>query len=180
MKEVKQSILQYLKNSIRNIPDFPRKDIQFKDITTLLKDPDALQLASQMLKRAFVNENIDAVAGIESRGFLFGVRLAQDLNSRFIPIRKPGKLPAETVSVAYELEYGTDTLEIHEDAISPGDNVIIHDDLIASGGSAMAATKLVEKLGGRVAGYSFIMELKELNGANKLPDDVSFKVLVSL
>ena len=180
MNQVKQSILNYLKNSIRNIPDFPKKGIQYKDITTLLKDPDALQLASDLLKRPFINKNIDYVAGIESRGFLLGPRLAQDLNAGFIPIRKPGKLPAKTISVTYELEYGEDTIEIHADAISKGDTVVIHDDLIATGGSAKATTRLIKELGGCVAGYSFIVELDELGGRSKLLDDVVVDTLISL
>src|SRR5699024_11066146 len=145
MDQVKQSIQQYLKNCIRNIPDFPKEGIQFKDITTLLKDPDALKLTSNFINQPFLGEAIDYVAGIESRGFLFGPRLAQDLHAGFITIRKPGKLPAETVSAEYDLEYATDTLEMHVDAIQPGDKVIIHDDLIATGGSAGAAAELIEK-----------------------------------
>jgi adenine phosphoribosyltransferase len=180
MQQVKKSIQQYLKESIRNIPDFPQKGIQFKDITTLLKDPRALQLISWYLKQAFLNESIDFVAGIESRGFLFGPRLAQDLNAGFITIRKPGKLPAKTVSGEYELEYASDTLEMHVDAIEPGDNVLIHDDLIATGGSAKTAAGLVEKLNGNVAGFSFITELHELKGRNNLPTDTKVDVLVSL
>jgi adenine phosphoribosyltransferase len=180
MDQVKESIRQYLKNNIRNIPDFPKAGIQFKDITTLLKDPDALQLTSDLLKRPFIREHIDYVAGIESRGFLFGSRLAQDLNAGFIAIRKPGKLPGETISAEYELEYGTNTLEIHNDAIHSGASVVIHDDLIATGGSAKAATALVQKLGGRVAGYSFIMELKALEGCKKLPEDTIIDTLVGL
>jgi adenine phosphoribosyltransferase len=180
MDQVKESILQYLKDSIRNIPDFPKAGIQFKDITTLLKDPDALQLTSDLLKRPFIRENIDYVAGIESRGFLFGSRLAQDLNAGFITIRKPGKLPGETVSAQYELEYGANTLEMHKDALHPGASVIIHDDLIATGGSAKAAAELVHKLGGRVAGYSFITELEALEGCKKLPEDAIIDTLIGL
>lgn len=180
MERVKESILEYLKNSIRNIPDFPEKGIQFKDITTLLKDPDAIQLTSDLLKRPFIDEDIDIVVGLESRGFLFGPRLAQDLNAGFVPIRKPGKLPASTVEVRYELEYGHDVLEIHEDAIRQGHRVIIHDDLIATGGSARAATQLVEQLGGHIAGYSFITELTALEGRKKLPAEAFIDSLIAL
>jgi adenine phosphoribosyltransferase len=180
MQEVKKSIQQYLKNSIRNIPDFPQKGIQFKDITTLLKDPEALNLASWLLKQAFLNKSIDYVAGIESRGFLFGPRLAQDLNAGFIPIRKPGKLPARTISGHYELEYASDTLQMHVDALQPGDKVLIHDDLIATGGSAVTAAELIQKLDGAVVGFSFVTELAELQGRNNLPAGAIVDVLVSL
>jgi adenine phosphoribosyltransferase len=180
MQQVKKSIQQYLKKSIRNIPDFPQKGIQFKDITTLLKDPDALNLVSWLLKQAFLNKSIDYVAGIESRGFLFGPRLAQDLNAGFIPIRKPGKLPAKTVSGQYELEYASDTLEMHVDAVQPGDKILIHDDLLATGGSAVTAAELVQKLDGAVAGFSFITELEELDGRNQLPENTIVDVLISL
>lgn len=180
MDRVKESILEYLRDSIRNIPDFPKKGIQFKDITTLLKDPDAIQLTSDLLKRPYIDEDIDLVVGLESRGFLFGPRLAQDLNAGFVPIRKPGKLPAATVEVRYELEYGEDVLEIHEDAIHEGARVIVHDDLIATGGSARAATELVEKLGGHIVGYSFIAELKALQGRRKLSPDALIDTLIAL
>jgi adenine phosphoribosyltransferase len=180
MQEVKKSIQQYLKNSIRNIPDFPQKGIQFKDITTLLKEPEALNLASWLLKQPFLDKSIDYVAGIESRGFLFGPRLAQDLNAGFIPIRKPGKLPAKTISGHYELEYASDTLQMHVDALQSGDKVLIHDDLIATGGSAVTAAELIQKLHGQVVGFSFVTELAELQGRNNLPADTIIDVLVSL
>ena len=120
------------------------------------------------------------MAGLESRGFLFGTNLAQDLHAGFIPIRKPNKLPAETESVDYELEYGTDSLEIHKDSINPGDNVLIHDDLVATGGSAMAATRLVEKLGGNIIGYSFVMEIEFLKGRQSLDQTVPFYSILSV
>jgi len=180
MDKVKESITQYLAENIRNIPDFPHEGIQYKDITTLLKDPDALQLTSSLLKRPFINKKIDFVVGLESRGFLFGPRLAQDLNAGFIPIRKPGKLPGETISATYELEYGDDTLEMHTDAISEGDRILIHDDLIATGGSAKAATELVNQLGGTTAGYSFIVELEALDGRQKLSDKAIIDTLRTL
>lgn len=180
MDDVKKSILEYLKGTIRNIPDFPKEGIQFKDITTLLKDPDALQLTSDLLKRPFINKDIDQVVGLESRGFIFGPRLAQDLNAGFVPIRKPGKLPAEKIEARYELEYGEDTIEMHKDAINKGDRVLIHDDLIATGGSAKAATDLVQELGGEVIGYSFIIELKDLKGVQKLEIEAMIDILISM
>lgn len=168
MQKVEESIKQYLLENIRNIPDFPKPGIQFKDITTLLADKKALQLTTFLLTEPYLKMEIDLVVGLESRGFLFGTNIAHNLNAGFVPVRKPGKLPAETIEASYELEYGTDTLEMHADAIPKGARVIIHDDLIATGGSAEAATKLVQQLGGEVVGYSFIMELSFLNGRDKL------------
>ncbi|MFH5834398.1 adenine phosphoribosyltransferase [Halalkalibaculum sp. DA384] len=180
MESVNRSILQLLESEIRNIPDFPRPGIAFKDITPLLKNPDTLELTSRMLARPFRHSQVDYVIGIESRGFLFGTNLAQDLHAGFIPVRKPGKLPADTVSETYALEYGEDQVEMHADAFKNGDKVIIHDDLIATGGSARAATQLVEKLGGDVIGYSFIIELQALRGREQLPSDTPCEVLISL
>ncbi len=180
MENVTDSILRLLASRIRNIPDFPTSGIQFKDITPLLRDRDTLELTSQMLSRPFRGEKIDYVVGLESRGFLFGTNLAQDLHAGFVPIRKPGKLPAETHEVSYELEYGTDTFEIHADSIPAGSRVLIHDDLIATGGSAKAATELVARLESEVAGYSFILELEELKGRDQLPEEIPFEVLISL
>jgi len=180
MDEVKQQIIVLLKENIRNIPDFPNPGIQFKDITPLLSNPDTLELTSQVLARPFRHKQIDYVIGLESRGFLFGTNLAQDLHAGFIPIRKPGKLPAATISATYALEYGEDTIEMHKDAFNKGARVLIHDDLIATGGSAKAATQLVEKMGGEVVGYSFIVELKALDGKNNLTKDVPVEVLISL
>ncbi|HKK46175.1 MAG TPA: adenine phosphoribosyltransferase [Balneolaceae bacterium] len=180
MEEVRQQIIALLNKNIRNIPNFPKPGIQFKDITPLLSDADTLELTSQVLARPFRHKDIDYVVGLESRGFLFGTNLAQDLHAGFIPIRKPGKLPAETISATYALEYGEDTIEMHKDAFKEGARILIHDDLIATGGSAGAATKLVERLGGEVVGYSFIVELKALDGKANLPDDIPVQVLVSL
>lgn len=180
MESVKKSIMELLKSNIRNIPDFPKPGIAFKDITPLLKDPDTLELTSQLLARPYRHREVDYVIGIESRGFLFGTNLAQDLHAGFIPIRKPGKLPAQTISATYALEYGEDTIEMHEDALAEGAKVIIHDDLIATGGSAKAATDLVEKLGATVTGYSFIIELEALNGRDSLPSEIPYEVLISL
>jgi len=180
MEEVRQQIITLLKNNIRNIPDFPKEGIAFKDITPLLKNKDTLELTSQVLARPFRNMDIDYVVGLESRGFLFGTNLAQDLHAGFVPIRKPGKLPAETVSATYELEYGEDELQMHKDAFEEGDRIIIHDDLIATGGSAKAATDLVQSIGGTVAGYSFIVELAALNGRDVLPQEPKMDILISL
>ncbi len=157
-----------LKSTIRDVPDFPKKGIIFKDITTLLKNPEALSFAAEELYNLVKNKKITKVAGIESRGFILGGLLAEKLNAGFVPIRKPGKLPAETLSESYSLEYGTDSIEIHKDAIDPGDVVLLHDDLLATGGTMEAAIKLVEKLGGEVAQISFLIELKFLNGREKL------------
>lgn len=180
MDELKQQIIALLKKNIRNIPDFPQPGIQFKDITPLLRNPDTLELTSQVLARPFRHKVIDYVVGLESRGFLFGTNLAQDLHAGFIPIRKPGKLPADTISATYALEYGEDVIEMHRDAFAEGSQILIHDDLIATGGSAKAATKLVRELGGQVAGYSFIVELTSLKGREQLPKDVQKEILISL
>jgi adenine phosphoribosyltransferase len=180
MNEVRQQIIALLKANIRNISDFPKPGIEFKDITPLLRNPDTLELTSQVLARPFRNMNIDYVVGLESRGFLFGTNLAQDLHAGFVPIRKPGKLPAETISTTYSLEYGEDTIEMHKDAFNNGARILIHDDLIATGGSAKAATELVRELGGKVAGYSFIVELTALRGSDQLPDEIKKDILVSL
>ncbi|MDR9416097.1 MAG: adenine phosphoribosyltransferase [Gracilimonas sp.] len=168
MKKVEQSIKEFIAENIRTIPNFPKEGIQFKDITTLLQDKRALELTSYMLAQPYRHKSIDYVIGLESRGFLFGTNLAQDLNAGFIPVRKPGKLPAKTLSETYALEYGEDSVEIHEDAFHQGAKVIIHDDLIATGGTASAASKLVQRLGGNVVGYSFIIELSFLNGRDTL------------
>ncbi len=142
--------------------------IQFKDFTPLLADPETLSMTSELLKKPYDGLKIDIVAGLESRGFLLGPRLAQDLNAGFIPVRKSGKLPAETFAEEYELEYGVDSLEVHKDALSKGANVIIHDDLIATGGTAMACARLIEKLGGNIIAFSFIMHIDSLKGLELL------------
>ena len=163
--------LEKLYSHIRTIPDFPKPGIQFKDFTPLLANPETLELTSALLKKPFENQRVDIIAGLESRGFLFGPGLAQSLDAGFVPIRKPGKLPADTESVDYELEYGTDTLEIHLDAIQKGANVVIHDDLIATGGTALAAARLIEKLGGNIVAFSFIMEIGFLKGLQLLENE---------
>jgi len=157
-----------LKKYIRSIKDFPIKGIMFRDITTLLKDPEAVNKTLKYLVTFTNGIKIDKVVGIESRGFIFGSLLAQKLDVGFILARKPGKLPAETESETYQLEYGEDKIEIHKDAISKGDKVLLHDDLLATGGTAVAAAKLIEKLGGEIVQVSLIIELAFLNGREKL------------
>jgi len=153
---------------IRDIPDFPKMGIIFKDITTLLMHPEALASSSAMFVKLAKGKGISKVAGIESRGFIFGGLMAHKLGAGFVPIRKPNKLPSEKISETYALEYGTDTIEIHTDAIVPGDRVLLHDDLLATGGTAAAAIKLIEKLGGEVVQISFLIELVFLNGRERL------------
>jgi len=153
---------------IRDVPDFPKKGILFKDITPVLSDIDTLRASIKEMAAPFVNLRIDVVVGIESRGFIFGAPIADVLNCSFVPVRKPGKLPWKTESVSYELEYGTDALEIHEDAITEGQNVLIVDDLLATGGTAEATCKLVSKLGGNIKGLSLLIELEGLNGRKRL------------
>jgi adenine phosphoribosyltransferase len=157
-----------LKRIIREVPDFPKPGILFYDITTLLKDPAGLKAVIDAFKDRYSTQKIDAVAGIEARGFIFAPMVAYALGTGFIPVRKPKKLPAETVGIEYQLEYGTDRLEVHKDAIQPGQRVLIVDDLLATGGTAGAVAHLVEKLGGKVSGLGFVIELDFLNGRKKL------------
>ena len=157
-----------LKKYIRSIRDFPIKGIMFRDITTLLKDPVAVKETLNQLLAFSKEQKINKVIGIESRGFIFGAMLATELKAGFVPVRKPGKLPAEKESQTYQLEYGLDKIEVHKDAISKGEKVLIHDDLLATGGTAEAACKLIEKLGGEVVQISFIIELAFLHGREKL------------
>lgn len=180
MEKVDQSIKDYIAGNIRTIEDFPKPGISFKDITTLLQDKRALELTSYMLSKPFRHKNVDYVVGLESRGFLFGTNLAMDLNAGFVPVRKPGKLPAASISETYALEYGEDSVEIHKDAIHEGARVVIHDDLIATGGTASAATRLVERLGGEVIGYSFIIELGFLEGRKELNGNTQTEVIVHI
>jgi adenine phosphoribosyltransferase len=156
------------KKTIRDIPDFPKKGILFKDITTLLKDKKALKASVDVLARQFGKKGIKYVVGIESRGFIFGTALAYKLGVGFIPVRKKGKLPSKVRSVTYALEYGTDTLEIHEDALKKGDKILIIDDLLATGGTVGAVAKLVRASGAKIVGVGFIIELAFLNGREKL------------
>lgn len=157
-----------LEDKIRDIPDFPVKGILFKDITTLLKDPPAFKYAIDELAARYKDEKIDMIVAMESRGFIFAAPLAYRLGAGFVPARKPGKLPAETISVQYSLEYGTDKVEMHKDACCPGQRVLIVDDLLATGGTAAATVQLVEKLGGKVVGIAFLIELTFLNGRDRL------------
>lgn len=157
-----------LKDYIRNIKDYPKEGILFRDITTLLKDKDAFKLAIDKMAEQVKDKKIDLIVGAESRGFLIGSALAYKMNCGFIPVRKKGKLPYKTISEEYALEYGTDTLFMHEDAIKKGDNVLVVDDLIATGGTALAMIKMVERLGGNVIGSSFLIELEELNGRKEI------------
>ncbi|MDP4115906.1 MAG: adenine phosphoribosyltransferase [Bacteroidota bacterium] len=157
-----------LKKCIRDVPDFPKKGIIFKDITTLLNNPSALREGCSQLYDLAKDLRIDKVAGIESRGFIYGAMLAEKLNAGFVLIRKPNKLPADTITESYDLEYGKDTIQMHKDAILPGERVLLHDDLLATGGTAAAAIKLIERLGGIVVQVSFVIELSFLKGRDKL------------
>ncbi len=160
--------MEQLKATIREIPDWPKPGILFYDITTLLKNSQCFHEVINALSAPFQNKQIDIVAGIEARGFIFAPTVAYGLRAGFVPIRKPGKLPAATHRVSYDLEYGTDSLEIHQDAIEPGQRVLIVDDLIATGGTARAVAQVVEKMGGTVAGLAFMVELTGLKGRQKL------------
>jgi adenine phosphoribosyltransferase len=157
-----------LQRYIRNIPDWPKKGILFRDITPLLADPKAFAAAINALCTGFTEAGIEYVAAVEARGFIFGSAVAEKLEAGFIPIRKKGKLPFKTESVTYDLEYGTDTVEMHSDAISKGAKVLMVDDLLATGGTMAAACKLIEKIGGEIAGITFLIELSDLAGRKKL------------
>ena len=161
---------EYVQSKIRAIVDFPKKGIIFRDITTAVKDPQAMRYMIDYLTDRYIDERIDYIAGIESRGFIFGAALAYKLGAGFVVIRKPGKLPAETISQEYELEYGTDKIEMHADAVEPGKRVLIVDDLLATGGTVDAAAKLLNKAGAKVVGAAFIIELTDLKGREKLKD----------
>ncbi|MGH8580786.1 MAG: adenine phosphoribosyltransferase [Gammaproteobacteria bacterium] len=157
-----------LERKIRNIPDFPSPGIQFKDITPLVKDPATLRLAVHQLLHPFLGERLTAVAGMEARGFIFGSLVAWELGVGFVPLRKPGKLPFQVQSASYDLEYGSATLELHVDALGPGDRVLLIDDLIATGGTAAASCELIEHVGAEIAGCAFVIEIDELKGRQKL------------
>lgn len=157
-----------IKSKIRTIPDYPKKGIMFRDITTLIKDPKAFKFCLDDFIKRYKNVNFDIVVGIDSRGFILGGALSYALNKGFVPVRKKGKLPADTEKQEYKLEYGTDVLEIHKDAISKNQKVLIIDDLLATGGTAMAAIKLIRKLGGKIIEAAFIVELPDLKGGKKL------------
>src|SRR5512147_2579405 len=163
-----QSNCDFLKQLIREVPDFPKPGILFYDITTLLKDKVGFAKLVDSLGQCYIGRRVDLVLGIEARGFIFGPALAYRLNAGFVPVRKPKKLPAETARWTYDLEYGQDTLEVHKDAIEKGQKVLIVDDLLATGGTAMATVKLVESLGGKVESLAFVVELDFLSGRNRL------------
>jgi adenine phosphoribosyltransferase len=169
--------MQHLKQIIREVPDFPKPGILFYDITTLLKNAAGFKTVIDAFQEHYRNTRVDLVLGIEARGFIFAPTLAYAMGAGFIPVRKPNKLPAKTVREMYQLEYGTDSLEIHADAIQPGQNVLIVDDLLATGGTAAAVGRLVEKLGGKVAGFGFVVELDFLQGRDKLPGYDVFSLL---
>lgn len=162
---------EYVREHVRMVPDFPKEGILFLDITTATKDAKAMRIMVDFLYEKFKDERVDYVAGIESRGFIFGAALAYKLNAGFIPIRKPNKLPAKTIKETYSLEYGTDTIEMHEDAFKPGDRVLVLDDLLATGGTSLAACKLVRRAGGDVVAAAFIIELNPLKGRAKIEAD---------
>src|SRR5438876_12421422 len=169
--------MDHLKEKIRHVPDFPKAGILFYDITTLLQDPQGFRAAIDSLSLPFTDQGIDIVVGIESRGFIFGAAVADRIGAGFTPVRKPGKLPSKCVRASYDLEYGSDALEIHEDAVRKGQRVLIVDDLLATGGTARAAVSLVKRLGGEVHGLSFLIELVALEGRSKLAGENVHTVL---
>ena len=172
-----QDEMTYLKGIVRNIPDFPVPGVQFKDLTTLFKDAKALKMLEQAMLELYKDKGITKVVGIESRGFIGGSMLAVHLGAGFVPVRKPGKLPAETIKKSYAKEYGTDTIEIHRDAITPDDVVVIHDDLLATGGTMLAAYELVKSMKPKKVYINFICGLDFLHGRNVLPKDVEVTTL---
>ncbi|HWP99405.1 MAG TPA: adenine phosphoribosyltransferase [Vicinamibacterales bacterium] len=169
--------MEALKTKIRHVPDFPKPGILFYDITTLLKDRDGFRAAIDSLVAPFPAGSVDLVVGIESRGFILGGAIADRLGAGFAPVRKLGKLPAKAIRATYDLEYGTDSLELHEDAVGPGQRVLIVDDLLATGGTARATVDLVRRLGGTISGLAFLIELTELKGRAKLQGENVFTVL---
>lgn len=166
-----------LKNYIRDINHFPKPNIKFKDITPLLNHPKAMDFCLNMLIESLNGQSIDKVVGVESRGFFFATLLAQKLNAGFVPVRKPNKLPFDKLSISYDLEYGTDALEIHTDAILPGENVLIHDDVLATGGTIQAVTKLVSQLGGNIVQCNFVLEVTSLKGRDKISSHDVFSAI---
>jgi len=159
-----------LEKSIRNIPDFPKPGILFRDVTTLIADKEAFKKAVDLLAKKYKGKKIDKVVGVEARGFIFGAAVANKINAGFVPVRKKGKLPFKTISTTYELEYGTDTLEIHKDAIKSGEKILIIDDLLATGGTVKAVIDLVRELKGNIAGIGFVIELVDLHGKDKFKE----------
>jgi adenine phosphoribosyltransferase len=170
-------IEQQIKSAIRDIPDFPKPGIIFKDITTILKDPELCEGIVDAFVRQLKGTRIDAVAGVESRGFLFGLTIATKLGVPFIPVRKAGKLPYSIKQKVYELEYGTATIEMHTDAFEPGQHILLHDDLLATGGTVTAASELIQEMGGVVCGFSFVVALSFLNGKEKIAP-ISDKIII--
>lgn len=171
--------MEYIKKRIRDVYDFPRKGIVFKDLTTVFKDPRALHIIGWDLSQMYRDKGVTKVVGIESRGFIGGSILAFELGAGFVPVRKPGKLPADTLSASYDKEYGTDTIEIHRDAITEDDIVVIHDDVLATGGTMAAAVELVRRMHPKKIYVNFIIELTALNGRKVLPGDVEVTSLIS-
>jgi len=170
-------MVEKLKNIIRDVPDFPKKGVLFKDITTLLKDPASFQRTVDLMSHRYVGKGIDVVVGVEARGFIVGAALAYKLGAGVVLVRKPGKLPHKTHKASYKLEYGEDSLEIHQDAINPGQKVLIADDVLATGGTARATCELVEKLGGRIVGIAFLIELTVLKGKDLLANRNIFSLI---
>jgi adenine phosphoribosyltransferase len=166
-----------LKDKIRHVPDFPKAGILFYDVTTLLRDPEGFKMAVDAMSAPYRGRGIQTVVGVESRGFILGAAVADRLGAGFVPVRKLGKLPAKTIRASYDLEYGSDSLEMHQDAIERGQRVLIVDDLLATGGTAKATVDLVTQLGGRVEGVAFLIELVELNGRSRLQGEDVFAVL---
>ena len=169
--------MEELKKAIREVPDWPKEGILFYDITTLLKDPQAFKQAIDAMCERYEGQKIDAMLGVESRGFIFAAVMAYRLGTGFIPVRKPGKLPANVIRETYSLEYGEDTIEMHEDAVEKGQKILIVDDLLATGGTAAAACRLVEKAGGEVLECCFMIELNFLNGREKISDQKVFSLI---
>ncbi len=159
-----------LEKSIRNIPDFPKPGILFRDVTTLIQNKAAFKKAVDLLAKKYKGKKIDKVIGVEARGFIFGAAVAHKIGAGFVPVRKKGKLPFKTISTTYELEYGTDTLEIHQDAVAPGEKVLIIDDLLATGGTVKAVIDLIKQLGGKISGIGFVIELTDLHGKDKFKE----------
>ncbi|WP_420239941.1 adenine phosphoribosyltransferase [Telmatobacter bradus] len=174
---IKPSDIESLKKLVRTVPDFPKPGILFYDITTLLKDKTGFAQMIDAFASHYIERKVDLVLGIEARGFIFGPALAYRLNAGFVPVRKPRKLPAPVARVTYDLEYGSDTLEIHKDAIQPGQNVVLVDDLLATGGTMEATVKLVNELGGKIAGIAFAVELDFLKGRERFPEHDVFSLL---
>lgn len=171
--------MEYIKSIIRDIYDFPTKGVIFKDLTTVFKDPRGLHIMSEELAKLYRDKGVTKVIGIESRGFIFGSILASELGAGFVPARKPGKLPADTISISYDKEYGKDTIEIHRDAITEDDIVVIHDDVLATGGTMTAAYNLVKSLNPKKIYINFIIEITALDGRKNLPADAPTDVMIS-